>query len=80
MGIFYLLVTNDGAKRDLSELLLLERPVRDASNGCSILANHNGAVPAVEHEANDVLLWHLGQLCVKYFLRKQKTPSARSDT
>lgn len=57
------------AEGDLPELLLHEGPVRDAPDGHSLLGEHDGAVLAVEHEADDVLLRHLGQLLVENLLR-----------
>ena len=69
--VFFLVclrAAGDCTEGDLPELLLLKRPVGDASDGSSILGQHDRPVLAVEHEADDVLLGHLRQLLVENLL------------
>ena len=64
----HLAVAGHRAEGNLPELLLHERAVRNAADGHAVLGEHDGVVVPVEHEADDVLLRHLGQLLVEDLL------------
>lgn len=64
----YLAVAGHRAEGDFPELLLHEGPVGDAPYRDALLGEHDGAVVAIEDEADDVLLRHLGQLLVEDLL------------
>ena len=69
---FHLLAGAHRAEGDLGHFLAPERAVSDAANHLAVLEADHGVVVGVEHQADDVLLGHVGQLLAEDILQRDE--------
>jgi hypothetical protein len=75
---FHLLRPCDGAERNFPERSVRKRAVRySAHDGAIPLHNRDAAMPPIEHQPRDVLLWHVGQLLAENVLEVEQTALRR---